>query len=284
MSFHQHPVTYVGEVGLKVMDINKMKKFYEEIIGFEVISEGQSSVELGAGGKTLLKLEATEGITPKQSRYAGLYHYAILLPTREDLGRVLVHLHQNGIQLGSSDHLVSEAVYLSDPEGNGIEIYRDREPEQWNWSNDEVSMAVDPIDAKGLIEAAQKSGEPWSGLPAAAVMGHIHLHVSNLNEARNFYVDGLGFDVVASMGDQALFLANQKYHHHIGVNVWNGKDIPALPENKAGLHYYTLMLESEKRTKLANNLRSAGIEIAELNDYWEVKDPSGNSIRLVVSK
>lgn len=284
MNFHQPPVTYVGEVGLKVMDLTKMKQFYKQIIGFEVISEDQWSVKLGVGGKTLLKLEGVEGIMPKQNRYAGLYHFAILLPAREDLGKILVHLHQNGIQLGSSDHLVSEALYLSDPEGNGIEIYRDREPEEWNWSNDEVSMAVDPIDAKGLMEAAQKSGERWSGLPSATVMGHIHLHVSDLNEARNFYVDGLGFKVVASMGGQALFLADQKYHHHIGVNVWNGKDIPALPEKTAGLHYYTLILENEKRKKLAGNLRAAGIKIAELNDYWEVKDPSGNSIRLVVSK
>lgn len=283
MNFHQKPVTYVGEVGLKVIDINKMKKFYEEIIGFEVISEEPTIVELGVAGKVLLKLEAVKGITPKQGRrYAGLYHFAILVPTREDLGEILVHLHQNGIQLGSSDHLVSEALYLSDPEGNGIEIYRDRESEQWNWSNGEVLMAVDPIDAQGLVEAAQKSSEPWKGMPVATVMGHIHLHVSSLADAENFYVNGLGFEVVTSMGGQALFLADQKYHHHIGMNVWNGTGIPALPEKTAGLHYYTLIIESEKRNKLADNLRSMGTEIVQQDSYWEVKDPSGNLIRLVV--
>ena len=282
MNFHEKPITYVGEVGLKVMNINKMKQFYQEIIGFEVISEKQNSVELGAGGKVLLKLDAIDGITPKQDRYAGLYHFAILLPTREDLGKILVHLHQNAIQLGSSDHLVSEALYLSDPEGNGIEIYRDREPEEWNWTNNEVSMAVDPIDAQGLVEAAQKSSEPWKGMPAATVMGHIHLHVSNLADAKNFYVNGLGFEVAASMGGQALFLADQKYHHHIGMNVWNGIGIPALPEKTAGLHYYTLIMEREKRDRLADNLRAMGTEIAEQDKYWEVKDPSGNLIRLVV--
>ena len=282
MNFHKKPVSYVGEIALKVMDIQKMKQFYQEIIGFEVISEMQNNVELGAGGKVLVKLEAIEGLTPKQGRYAGLYHFAILLPTREDLGKILIHLHQQGIQLGSSDHLVSEALYLSDPEGNGIEIYRDREPEQWNWSNEEVSMAVDPIDAQGLVEEAQKTPEPWKGMPDTTVMGHIHLHVSNLMEAKSFYVDGLGFEVVSSMGGQALFLADKKYHHHIGMNVWNGIGIPALPEKEAGLHYYTLIMEEEKRSKVADNLRTMGTEVTEHNNYWEVKDPSGNSIRLLV--
>ncbi|WP_223637214.1 VOC family protein [Planococcus sp. 4-30] len=282
MNFHQKPVTYVGEVGLKVMDLKKMKQFYQEIIGFDVISEEQNYVELGSGGKVLVKLEAVEGVTPKQGRYAGLYHFAILLPTREDLGKILVHLHQQGIQLGSSDHLVSEALYLSDPEGNGIEIYRDREPEQWNWSNDEVSMTVDPINAQGLVEAAQSSSEPWKRMPETTVMGHIHLHVSNLVEARDFYVEALGFEVVSSLGGQALFLADQKYHHHIGMNVWNGTGIPALPEKEAGLHYYTLIMEEEKRKELGKKLQAMGTEIVEQDNYWEVKDPSGNAIRLLV--
>ena len=282
MNFHKKPVTYVGEVGLKVVDLKKMKQFYQEIIGFDVISEEQNYVELGAGGKVLVKLEAIEGVTPKQGRYAGLYHFAILLPTREDLGKILVHLHQQGIQLGSSDHLVSEALYLSDPEGNGIEIYRDREPEQWNWNNDEVAMAVDPIDAQGLVEAAQNSPEPWKGMPETTVMGHIHLHVSNLVEARDFYVEALGFEVVSSLGGQALFLADQKYHHHIGMNVWNGTGIPALPEKEAGLHYYTLIMEEDKCKELGKKLQTMGTEIVEHDNYWEVKDPSGNAIRLLV--
>jgi len=282
MNFHQKPVTYVGEVGLKVMDIEKMKRFYKEVIGLDVISEDGQKVELGAGGNILLKLETMEGATPKQGRYAGLYHFAILLPTREDLGKILIHLHQQGIQLGSSDHLVSEALYLSDPEGNGIEIYRDRGPEQWNWSNDEVSMTVDPIDSQGLVEEAQKTPEPWKGMPDATVMGHIHLHVSNLIEAKNFYVEGLGFEVVSRLGGQALFLADQKYHHHIGMNVWNGVGIPALPEKEAGLHYYTLIMEEEKRSQVVDNLRTMGIEVVDHKDYWEVKDPSGNAVRLCV--
>ncbi|MGE6368097.1 VOC family protein [Planococcus kocurii] len=282
MNFHNKPVTHVGEIGLKVVDIKKMKEFYTEVIGFEVISEEPHLVALGAGGNVLVRLEVIEGITSKQGRYTGLYHLAILLPTRQALGKILVHLHQQGIELGSSDHLVSEALYISDPEGNGIEIYRDRTPDHWNWSNEEVSMAVEPIDAQGLIEEAQKSPMLWCGLPAETVMGHIHLHVSNLTEAKNFYTEGLGLEVVSRLGRQALFVADQKYHHHIGLNIWNGEGIPALPEKEAGLNYYTLIMEKENRDKAIENLRSRGTEIIKRDEYWEVKDPSGNSIRLVV--
>ncbi|MGO1060343.1 VOC family protein [Planococcus sp. FY231025] len=283
MNFHVKPVTYVGEVGLKVLDLEEMVRFYKDIIGFEVLEETGNAAVLGAGGQALLKLETGEGIVPKNQRYAGLYHFAILLPDRKELGKILLHLHNNGVGIGSSDHLVSEALYLSDPEGNGIEIYRDREPEQWDWNGSQVVMAVDPIDAAGLVQAAEESGEVFQGLPAGTVMGHIHLHVSDLVKAKDFYVDGLGFEVVSSLGGQALFLADQKYHHHIGLNVWNGIGIPALPENAAGLGYYTLVLESEEKRKAAiEQLREFGSEVDMQDDLVEVKDPAGNTIRLTV--
>lgn len=283
MNFHVKPVTYVGEVGLKVLDLKEMIRFYKEIIGFEVLKETENAAVLGAGGQALLKLEAGNGIIPKNQRYAGLYHFAILLPDRKELGKMLLHLHNNGVGIGSSDHLVSEALYLSDPEGNGIEIYRDREPEEWDWNGSQVVMAVDPVDAAGLVQAAEASGEVFQGLPAGTVMGHIHLHVSDLVKAKDFYVNGLGFEVVSSLGGQALFLADQKYHHHIGLNVWNGIGIPALPENAAGLGYYTLVLENEeKRKATVSQLRDFGAEVEMQGDLVEVKDPAGNTIRLTV--
>jgi catechol 2,3-dioxygenase len=282
MNFHKKPVTHVGEVGLKVLDLKGMTRFYKDVIGFEVLEETENSVVLGAGGKALLKLEAIDGLTPKKARYAGLYHFAILLPNRKELAKILIHLHNSGIRVGSSDHLVSEALYLNDPEGNGIEIYRDRNPKEWNWNGDQVDMAVDPIDAQGLVRTAREAGEAWQGMPAGTVMGHIHLHVSNLQEAQKFYADGLGFEIVASMGGQALFLADQKYHHHIGLNIWNGVGIPVLPEKEAGLHYYTLILENEeKRSRLAKQLQTLGAEITEHTNYLETTDPSGNIIRLM---
>lgn len=283
MNFHEKPVTYVGEAGLKVIDLKEMIQFYTETIGFELLAESETEASLGTSGKTLLKLETFDGVAPKEQRFAGLYHYAILLPSRKELGKILIHLHNQGIRLGSSDHLVSEALYLSDPEGNGIEIYRDREPEEWDWEGNHVKMAVDPLDAQGVIGAAQDSGEVWSGMPADTVMGHIHLHVSNLSDARKFYVDGLGFEILTEMGGQALFLGDQKYHHHIGLNVWNGIGIPALPEKTAGLHYYTLILEDEaKRQGLIERLRKMDVAVNEQAAYTEVKDPAGNMIRLTV--
>lgn len=283
MNFHQKPVTYTDEVGLKVLDLEGMKKFYQDIIGFQVISERANEVRLGTDDKSLIRLMASEEFEPKQDRYTGLYHLAILLPSRKELGKVLLHLHQQGIRLGSSDHLVSEALYLSDPEGNGIEIYRDRDPEEWNWNNGEVAMAVDPIDAEGVVQEAALSGENWSGMPSGTVMGHVHLHVSNLAEAEKFYTDGLGFEVVTSMGGQALFLSDQKYHHHIGLNVWNGIGIPALPEQTAGLDFYTLVFaDEEKRSQTAERLRTLGAEVTEAAAYWETRDPSGNKIRMAV--
>lgn len=283
MNFHQKPVTYTDEVGLKVLNLEEMKKFYQDIIGFQVISETGNEVQLGTDDKSLIRLTATEGLEPKGDRYAGLYHFAILLPSRKELGKILLHLHQQGSRLGSSDHLVSEALYLSDPEGNGIEIYRDRDPEEWSWDNGEVAMAVDPIDAEGVLREAALSNESWSGMPSGTVMGHVHLHVSNLAEAQKFYTDGLGFEVVTSMGGQALFLADQKYHHHIGLNVWNGTGIPALPERTAGLNFYTLVFEdAAKRSRTAERLRVLGAQVTEGASYWETRDPSGNTIRLVV--
>lgn len=283
MQFHKKPITYVGEVGLKVLDLKGMVEFYRDVIGFEVLEKSADSAVLGAGGKSLLRLEGVDGLQEKDQRYAGLYHFAILLPSREDLGRILIHLHNKGARLGSSDHLVSEALYLSDPEGNGIEIYRDREPEEWDWNGSEVAMAVDPIDAAGLVQAAESAGTAWQGMPAETVMGHIHLHVADLAKAKDFYVKALDFEVVSSLGGQALFLADHKYHHHIGLNVWNGTGIPALPREKAGLGYFTLVLaDEEKRQRIAERLRALGATVQARGGYIETADPSGNIIRLTV--
>lgn len=283
MNFHQKPITYTDEVGLKVLDLEAMKKFYVGTLGFQVISEEGNEVRLGTDGNSLIRLTATGGLVPKRGRYAGLYHFAILLPNRKELGKILLHLHQQGIRVGSSDHLVSEALYLSDPEGNGIEIYRDRDPEEWNWSNGQIAMAVDPIDAEGILREAGLANETWSGMPSGTLMGHVHLHVSNLSEAQRFYTEGLGFEVVTSMGGQALFLADQKYHHHIGLNIWNGIGIPALPENEAGLDFFTLVFEDDaKRSETAGRIRSLGAEVTEAAGYWETKDPAGITIRLAV--
>lgn len=283
MNFHQKPVIYTDEIGLKVLDLAAMKKFYQEIIGFQLISEDENEVFLGVDNRSVIRLSAMDGLMPKQARFAGLYHFAILLPNRKELGKVLWHLQQQSIPIGSADHLVSEALYLTDPEGNGIEIYRDRNFEEWNWNNGEVELAVDPLDGAGILKEVDLVNEPWCGMPSGTVIGHVHLHISNLAEDEKFYTEGLGFEVVASMGGQALFLSDQNYHHHIGLNVWNGVGIPPLPPKTAGLDFYTLVFkDEEERNRVAERLLSLGANVIKEKSCWETFDCSGNRILLKV--
>lgn len=280
MNFHEKPVHHVESLLLKVRDLPAMSRFYTEVVGFQKLSESEEQTVLGVGGKEILVLRTSPELQAKSGRFAGLYHFAILLPTRKDLGKILLHLHQQGIPAGSSDHLVSEALYFSDPEGNGIEIYRDREADEWEWRGDHVHMTVDPLDAEGVLRTSR--GETWEGLPDGTVLGHIHLHVSDLEAARDFYTGPLGFELVSSLGNQALFIADGKYHHHIGLNIWNGTGIPALPEQMAGLGHYVIKVPDEQaQTKMRDRLQEFGAELRTEGGVLETADPSGNRIHIV---
>ncbi|MCR8847716.1 VOC family protein [Rossellomorea sp. SC111] len=280
MNFHKEPHTFVGEVNLIVQDLKQSLSFYKEVIGFKVLEQSERRATLTADGiHALLSLEELEETLPKEPRTTGLYHFALLLPTREDLGKILAHLIKQNIKLGSSDHLVSEALYLSDPDGNGIEIYRDRPSSAWTWNGDQVEMAVDPIDARGILSEAE--GKSWNGLPPGTVMGHIHLHVSDLRSAEEFYGKGLGFNVVSRFGNQALFISTGGYHHHIGLNTWNGVGAPAPSENSVGLNWFTLHFPNEeKRSSIIHRLKSIGVTTQEHDGKILTVDPSGNHIYL----
>jgi catechol 2,3-dioxygenase len=269
-------------VHLKVRDLDLALRFYKDVIGFRVLEQTAGTASLTADGKTaLLILEQPEDVMPKQRRTTGLYHFALLLPTRTDLARIVVHFARIGLRFGSSDHLVSEALYLSDPDGNGIEIYRDRDPSEWTWRRDEVEMAVDPLDFRDLLTAADD--RPWEALPAGTLMGHIHLHVSHLGPAERFYTEGLGFEVVNRYGAQALFLSTGGYHHHIGLNTWNGVGAPRPAENSVGLRSYTLVYpDAGARERAVANLRSMGEDVAEAGGLYAATDPSGNRVLLAV--
>ncbi|MGG3890749.1 VOC family protein [Metabacillus fastidiosus] len=282
MHFHHEPVTFVGQVNLKVQNLERSLAFYQEIIGFKVLEQTETSASLTADGKTvLLSIQQPNNIVPKQERTTGLYHFALLLPRRSDLAKIVQHFIGIGLPFGSSDHLVSEALYLSDPDGNGIEIYIDRHPSEWKWENDEVEMAVDPLNFVNLL--AEGKQQSWKGLPAATVMGHIHLHVSELKKTEEFYIKGLGFEVVNRYGAQALFISDSKYHHHIGLNTWNGVGAPAPSPNSVGLESFTLMLPNEeKRNKIIAQLNSIGVSVIKENNSFITSDPSGNRIYLQV--
>lgn len=284
MEFHRKPHTFVGKVDLKVENLDRSLKFYQNLIGFKILRQSESKAVLTADGVTpLLSIEQPENIIPKPPRTTGLYHYALLLPKRSDLGRVLRHLLQNGYPLqGASDHLVSEALYLADPDGNGIEIYVDRPASTWNWRNGEVVMATEPLDAKSVLAEGQDGN--WPGLPSHTIMGHIHLHVSELVKTEEFYRDGLGFEVVTRYGNQALFMSTGKYHHHIGLNTWNGIGAPAPAENNVGMKDFSLIFPSEVAVNnVVEQLKRIGARVIAEDHYFITSDPSANRIKLLVN-
>ncbi|NGP46697.1 VOC family protein [Bacillaceae bacterium SIJ1] len=283
MNFHREPVTNVSQVNLKIQDLERSIAFYTEVIGLNVLEQTSTSAILSADGKTaLVTIKQLDQVTPKQRRTTGLYHFALLLPKRADLANIVQHFRENGVQFGSSDHLVSEALYLSDPDGNGIEIYADRDPSEWHWREGEVAMSVDPLDFSGLLSAATHQ---WKGLPAKTVMGHVHLHVADLNKAEAFYTKGLGFEVVSRIGTQALFISDGKYHHHIGLNTWNGVGAPSSPQNSVGLDHFTIIMPTEEQKNAARTrLKEMGAQIIEEQGAVIATDPSGNRMSLAIGK
>jgi catechol 2,3-dioxygenase len=283
MGFHTKPTTFVGHVKIKVEKIDRSLSFYTDILGFDILEQTASTAKLTTDGKTsFLSLEQPEDVTPKQGKTTGLYHFAILLPDQTSLANIVVHLVGNGIRFGSSDHLVSEALYLHDPDGNEIEIYRDRVPSKWNWRGDEVDMAVDPLNFENLLKHATPD-TPWQKMPKNTLMGHIHLHVAELVKTEEFYVKGLGMDVVNRFGRQALFLSYGNYHHHIGVNTWNGVGAPAPAKNSVGLESFTLLFNDEEiRQQTITNLKQIGAEVLEENNRYMTFDPSGIAIELAI--
>ncbi|ASN06415.1 VOC family protein [Virgibacillus necropolis] len=280
--FFQEPNAFVKAVHLKVENLVRSLEFYKEVIGFQILDKTEKKAVLSANGKTaLLSIEQPENAKPKQANTSGLYHYALLLPNRLELAKILKHFIQLNVRLGSSDHLVSEALYLNDPDGNGIEIYTDRPSSTWAWENDEVAMAVDPLDAKGIL--SELDDESWDGLPAETVVGHIHLHVSELQKTEEFYGKGLGFNIVNRFGQQALFMSTGNYHHHIGLNTWAGVGAPPTSEESVGLKLFSLVYPSEQaRKKVVDQLQHLGYEVQKKEDVFVTKDPSENCIELSV--
>lgn len=284
MKFHQKPITYVGSVHLIVQDLKRSLSFYQETIGMKVLHQSEGKALLTTDGQTpLLTIEQPENVAAKERNRTGLYHFAILVPERSDLAKVLLHLLQTGYPLqGASDHLVSEAIYLADPDGHGIEIYMDRPSDSWTWEDKEIVMTTEALDGEGLL--AEARGESWTGLPSGTVMGHIHLQVSDLDKAEKFYCEGLGFDLVNSKyGQSARFVSSGGYHHHIGLITWHSAGAPAPTQNTVGLKLYTLVLPTEEsRQNAVQQLQQMDEWVTEENGKTLTKDPSGNHIQLLV--
>lgn len=281
MHFHQAPTTFVETVHLKVKNIAQSVAFYQEVIGFSVLEETKKHVSLTADGKTtLLRLEEIDHATPRNNRETGLFHFALLLPSRGDLGRFLHHLIQIGHPMGAGDHHVSEALYLNDLDGNGIEIYTDRHPTDWKWQNGHVFMGTEHVDTHALLALGESL--PWNTLPSDTVMGHIHLQVNNLQKAQQFYTETLGFELVCEYGKSAVFLSTGNYHHHIALNVWasNGGNVPS--KRSVGLKEFTIVYPThEKIEKAVAQVIALGYAIEQENHTYITTDPAGNTVRLI---
>ncbi len=280
------PATRVGLLSLTVADLGRSVEFYTEAIGLAILERTERAATLGVAGAPLLLLAEHAGARPwphDRYGYTGLYHFAILLPTRTDLGRWLQHWLELGLPLpGQGDHLVSEALYLSDPDGNGIEMYRDRPRDEWRWIGGQVRMAADPVDIRGMLAEAEKSARPWSGLPEGTRLGHIHLQVGDIRAAAAFYHEVLGFDVVAQM-PTALFVSAGGYHHHIGLNTWHSRGAGSAPLGTAGLRFFTVDLPSEDaRRAVVARITATGFAVTETPSAIVVRDPWHNTILLQV--
>jgi len=223
----------IGTVALTVNDLDSVSAYYERVVGLRLIARDGESARLGAGGETLLELRQDKAARRASPREAGLFHTAFLLPSRTDLGAWLRGAVAGQIRLqGASDHLVSEAIYLADPEGNGIEIYRDRPRDEWTVANGMVEMATEPLDADGLFEAA--GANTWDGVPEATVVGHVHLQAGALAPAEAFYASELGFAVTCRFPG-AVFYGDGGYHHHLATNIWNSRNAGARSYPATGL-------------------------------------------------
>ena len=278
-----HPGTNIGVVTLRVANLERSRRFYEGVLAFQPLTEEPGNVVLGGQDKQpLLELIEVPGAAPQPHRATGLYHVAILFPTRPDLGRELLRLIEAEWQIGQGDHLVSEALYISDPDGNGLEIYQDRPRSTWQWANGSVKMATDPVDIRGLVEDGTHKAEAWNVIPAGTRVGHIHLQVGNIPEAKHFYHDILGFDVTAQLPG-ALFVSAGGYHHHIGLNTWQSQGGKPTPANHAGLEKYVIAIPThEGLQEVKNRLVAHNVPFEEQENGIRVNDPWGNVIVLKV--
>ncbi|MHB1192867.1 MAG: VOC family protein [Longimicrobiales bacterium] len=238
------PDTRIGAVHLRVRDLPRQVAFYEDTLGFQLLAEDGATAALGTtDGKPLIVLHGEPTAPSRPLGTTGLYHFALLVPSRADLGALIRRVQKAGHAFGGfADHNVSEAAYLADPEGNGIELYADRSREVWHGVDGEVFMTTEPLDLPGLLVAAPA---PAPRLPGGTTVGHIHLRVSSLDESEQFYVGRLGFDVVTRSYPGALFTAAGSYHHHVGLNVWGGPGAPRPPDGSLGLVYFELAVPSE---------------------------------------
>ncbi len=278
------PATTVGTVELTVSDLDRSLDYYRTSIGLDVLQRAGGRASLGAGAVELLVLVEEPGAAPADG-YTGLFHFALLVPTRVDLARWLAHAARDRVALtGLSDHAVSEALYLRDPDHHGIEIYADRPRAQWEGKAGEL-LTTRPLDTDSLLgELDDPASEPFEGLPSGTVMGHIHLRVASIPETVTFFRDVLGFGLVAQLHDQAAFLSAGGYHHHVGANTWESAGASPAPAGTASLRHATIVLpDADERARVVTRVERGGLAIRDLDGVPAVSDPAGNTLVLATA-
>ena len=288
--FRLPETTRLGPVRLQVADLARSVEYYGSVLGMRTIERDAISASLGPHGEngSLVELRQLEGARPAAHRGSlGLFHFAILLPDRASLARFVQHLGDIGAEAGAGDHLVSEAFYLQDPDNLGIEVYCDRPRETWRRKGRELMMATDPVDIANLLQAAH--GEPWSGMPAGTVMGHVHLHVGDIAQGAAFFSEALGFDRTVWHYPGALFLSAGGYHHHLGTNTWAGHGALPPRDGDAQLLEWTIEVpDAASLVAAASSLANKGYAVARDTDSVDgsdllTSDPWGTQIRLRIS-
>jgi catechol 2,3-dioxygenase len=279
-TFASRTPLHVGTVGLKVRDLARLAGFYGDVLGLAVLDRGKDSATLGVGDVPLLHLEHRPDAKPDDPRTAGLYHTAFLMPTRADLARWILHVARNKVPLtGASDHAVSEAIYLDDPEGNGMEVYRDRPAEAWQWTSGDLKMTTDPLDIEDIVREVPP-GATYPGAPGGLRIGHVHLRVGDVARAETFYRDALGLDVTRRRHG-ATFMSSGRYHHHIAGNVWHSAGAGQRDESRAGLSWLSLeAADAPAFDEAQARLARAGVELTPTPTGVEAADPWGTRLRI----
>jgi catechol 2,3-dioxygenase len=276
-----HPATELGPVAIRVADAARSAAFYEGVLGFRRVPGADGRLALGAGSAPLVELYQVPGARPAR-RASGLYHFAVLLPGRPALGKALQRLAEAGIGIGEADHLVSEALYLSDPDGNGIELYRDRPRSEWTWRNGVVQMATEPLDLESLMREGAQDASDGRHLPEGTRIGHVHLQVADVPEAVRFYHGLLGFDVTAQWNG-AAFLSAGGYHHHLGLNSWASRGAPPAPNGSTGLESFTIRVpDAAEQSRIRERLQAAGIKADTDGGTVLARDPWNEGLRIEI--
>jgi catechol 2,3-dioxygenase len=281
-TFASRTPLHIGAVAFKVRDLDRLTAFYRDVLGLAVLDRSKDGATLGAGGTAFVHLEYQPNAKPDDTREAGLYHTAFLMPTRGDLACWVLHVARNKVPItGASDHEVSEAIYLDDPEGNGVEVYVDRPPETWTWSNGLVRMKTDRLDIEDLVQAAAGATD-YAAAPGGLRVGHIHLRVGDVATAEKFYRDAIGLTVTRGGRDGASFMSSGHYHHHVAGNVWHSAGAGKRDDDRAGLSWFSLeAADPTAFDAVKSGLAQANIPVAVTPSRIETTDPWGTKLRIV---